>query len=307
MADRTPPELFERLLWHLNGSPRSETTTNQRLVLSKRELSTCCLTCKYWAAHLRRRIFVTVTIRSREDWVTFVHFATSTVFKPSIGVYVEYLTLQQTVPSEPWIHIPLICMPNGLTPSLYRLHVETKGISSGEERDLNPLTLRSVYQDIPGRFPPLSAQICNFYLTNIHFRSFEDIMATVDSADCKVVHCKELLWSDKSALTQLYSPVAFGKVRRWKTSAKEVHIHQCPAYWPFLWILVTTRPRHLHVKQKPLFVQPTELQRILSLLQFVCDDCSCSFCAAKKLEANVSYAIHGRRWPSPGEYFISAY
>ena len=250
----------------------------ERLKLSKKELSACSLTCKYWAKHLRRYIFRAITVRSREDWSTFVEFATSNIVKPNIGKFVEYFTLHQTVPSRPWVHLALICRPKGIFPSLHRLNVESQGASAMGAAPNSPLTLRSVYQDIPGSFPPLSADIAKFSLVNIHFSSFEDIMATVDSVACTTIYCQQLSWSNSDVLIPSYLPAAFSKVRRWRTSAKEVHIQQCAAYWPFLWMVVTTRPRGLHIKKSPLFVNPGELHRVFSLVQLACDNCSCSFC-----------------------------
>ena len=97
MRPELPAELIEEILgWLTERGPAG-------LRLTKRQLSSCSLTCKYWARRCRPLLFISITLATRDDALTLLEF----MHRPSCyaAAWTETLHLHQREPSYPWTHL----------------------------------------------------------------------------------------------------------------------------------------------------------------------------------------------------------
>ncbi|KAF7790666.1 hypothetical protein EIP86_001622 [Pleurotus ostreatoroseus] len=130
-------------------------------------MAKCGQVCRFWAAKCRESLFRSVALRSRQDVLDFCNFKRDpacTFFSQIIRLTVPILDISD----KPWVH-NITQVWNDPTASSLSLSIE------------GPIprrwkTLRSMHQAVPQSLPPrFSSNITHLKLTNIRFRSFQDL------------------------------------------------------------------------------------------------------------------------------------
>lgn len=128
-ATRIPPELFETFLRDVGFSGLANDSSSERKE-AKRQLSTCSLTCFYWATQCRPRLFESLTLRSADDVRALRMFTQSSNGRlPSMLSQVHRMTaeLRLTPSSPPWIHNLHIFIQSPCA----RAHIKRREMSKG--------------------------------------------------------------------------------------------------------------------------------------------------------------------------------
>lgn len=228
---------------------------------------------------------------------------------PSFGTCVCSVRLEQDVPSVqsiPWIHLILSLVPRNLLPNLEQVNLEAKGTNSSGSAEMAKRTveIRSMFDGLPRTLPsshfyPLK----NFELGHVRFETFGHLLRTLNSVDSQYddILCLQLSWSEETSATVLddTSMRSLAAIRRWKSGEKKVRVQSCRAVWPFFLCLVTTRLQARIAPWRPLYIERTEVHKMLALVHHIADECKCADCFAS-LIANHVHRQHSLR-KSAGE------
>ena len=107
LAARVPPELFKYILDYIQirDETRYYTILDHRrhALVSKGELGSFALVCRFWADICLPMIFEKITLRSKYDWTDFITMASSP--HSNFRRYTRYLKIEFTVPCEPFAHL----------------------------------------------------------------------------------------------------------------------------------------------------------------------------------------------------------
>lgn len=145
-AADVPPELFDHILDYF-GREFSIIRTPERRTESKRALSQCSLTCRFWASRCQPRIFEHITLRSLEDVNTLLGFP------HTIRQYITDLSLDEKEPCIPWTH-HVYSYRTARTPVFSRA-MSLAHILDGACTPTSVRTLRSLHHSLPRRTPIL--------------------------------------------------------------------------------------------------------------------------------------------------------
>ncbi|GJE96662.1 hypothetical protein PsYK624_128630 [Phanerochaete sordida] len=257
-AHRVPPELFQTIIREFNiqtGAHLPTATFSRSKKELKRYLSNVSLVCRYWAQNIRAAIFEELQLQSPEDAHQLLAFARNVTLDMSVGRYVREITLETTLPCTPWLHLVVHTLPRALFPRLERY---TYGFSPDTKNKYGWFAPRNVFVGLP-RALPVPRLPVRPRLKWLDFAHFADLVAFVDSLFAARAHPAGgdapfrfntlsfyyVTWADNGEQVPAQVPQAFVGARRyWRKRVGDVHVVNCSAAWPLLWLLVRTeRPR----------------------------------------------------------------
>ena len=153
-ATRIPQELFSEILWHAQNDFGACFQDRMHTIYS------FSLVCRYWASKLRRHIFCSLILGSRNYALEFTALAKCSIWPAHsilpIGKYVERIWFIVNVQDLSWIHLVLHCMPDNILgptgDSMIEIFLDFE--CSGTRDKLPVQAPRHVYHGLPRRFPP---------------------------------------------------------------------------------------------------------------------------------------------------------
>ncbi|GJE87288.1 hypothetical protein PsYK624_033710 [Phanerochaete sordida] len=312
-AHRVPPELFKKIVEDVVGKSveHGQLSTEQ----SKRTLSQCSLVCAYWAKYTRPFLFQFLDLYGQDDVRTLFEFAGTTTKGMNIAEYVNYLSVQITVPDPdpPWMHLVLCSLCGVKFPDLQTFFIGVSGAAEdakqkqvdatnvehtsddGEEqsepheptpdRDLSRAIPHSLFYNLP-RTLPITIITWSLTFTDLRFATFAHavsflascLSSRADSAAAHL-HLTNVSWDDADVLAPEHRPAAFAGVhRRWRRRLSRIAVAACSAVWPCVWLIVSTERLGTSHAVPPLFVDGAEMCRVASLVRDVVDTCQCALC-----------------------------
>lgn len=313
MAGRVPPELFERICGYI-GDEKLEWTEDledDRYVAPRPTHSgSASLTARYWSDRIRPYMFNEVSLRSREDALSFISIVLPPVPSslPNISAYITEIALEHRLPSPPWIHTILDFLSRGIIPNLQRISLRTSGpFPSGEGGQM--VEVRSpYYEDLPRSLPvPPNLPLEEHTLKHLNFHVFKYLLAAIESLRSSHILCTGLTWPEADTALPLIIPASTHTRRLRKPRAYFVQVNNCTAVWPFTWCLVTTRPPSTggYDPLRPLYVEKAELLKVVRMVQLISDSCPCRWCTGKARASQGSgYKLQHRAYylrKQPGE------
>lgn len=282
MAKRIPPELFERIIWHLNAeynklmeplemvSPWDKESSNM-----KQHLGLCSLTCKYWANNIRPYMFARLALRSRSDALFFIELLKATYsHTTNIRFHLTRLHLQMTLPlsEAPWIHLVLLHICRLQERDRVHIFLDITGASTA---DLSP---RSILQGLPRPLPPTCMwRIDTLTLENLRFTRFEDLLPFVACLRSNYIALKSVSWAPSAPGVTPVLPWTSPSAARdkiWFNKARRaVHMDGCTSIAPLLCFFTTTLPMVVaHPDSAAVHIGARMLLRLTSLLKLIAED-----------------------------------
>ena len=281
-----PEELFERIIRHLCYSGYKWARCKSQ------DLGGCALVNRYWASRIRPTIFESLCIKGRKRAQAFVALLKPRGHSSHFGAYIVTLSLEfYRADRLPWIHWIWNLRLQNTLPKLRNVWLSSRGTGASD-----PNFVRSLYYDNLPRTIPSIQTVFRHRLEDLHFRAFKDLLACINSLDCNYVRCKRVTWEDILQLPQdfrTFFPVHAGH-KRIHTEV-DIEVKHCRAVWPFIWCHISPRLYGQYTPQRLVYVHPDELNKLLLLVQYVCDNCGCRLCNLWK-----SKAPHR----SPATYFL---
>ncbi|GJE90209.1 hypothetical protein PsYK624_063350 [Phanerochaete sordida] len=261
LAADLPEELIHQIVDFLSGQYLSHFAEEAEhmppeapLKLTKKQLGSCSLACRHWAAYIRHKIFYELTLRSHEDARTLLGFASAPV-SPRFGIaqHVQGLVLSIDLADAPWAY--LIYTYRHLFPELEDGGIQLsvcvpKASSSPIERTL-PAGISSIHHAVPRALPASLSISYGLLIENIHFAHAANLVSLLRS-----VHSPPADTQPRSFLTRL--PAGYYKLRRVSFEAGpkstpsprlwidalgvlDLYLAECPTPWTFLRPFVMTR------------------------------------------------------------------
>lgn len=257
-----PEELFKAILTFLAHSFNPDSTRPQPQ--TKRALSACSLTCRYWASIARANIFHNIILRSAKDLDTL--FALLDSPNSAVRSYVRRVVLQQDgMTKVPWAHRLYTKLDR--FEHLERLYHEIKAETHFFVPDPIAYTVRSVHEGLPRSLPSLYFRCTALHVNNIRFLDFTDLLNLVGEMSCEEVDLVEVSWLTSPKPESL--PPLLRKFKR--TTQSRVRAYACTNAepWRMFWFCVTTKePRNLVVAQYVPYVHPEEMVLLDQLLRW---------------------------------------
>lgn len=224
------------------------------LHITKKQLSSCSMTCRYWANKCRPNIFHDLTLSSRTDARTLLSFIEDPESK--IGSWIASLALKQREPSIPWTHLIYASR------SLLDHGVSITHELSGSSPKL-PLRIRSLHPSVPRPLPLLFHRCHDVHLLDLHFQSFLDLVdLTGQLTDPVSLRCTNLTWTN--------SPCgdAHELQKGTRRLINSVLLEDCNEHWPFVWLCVTAkRPQQQRADNSVPYIAPIDLQHVAEIVR----------------------------------------
>ncbi|KAI0701972.1 hypothetical protein BC835DRAFT_146342 [Cytidiella melzeri] len=258
---RLPTELVSIILDWLTSNGTA------RLNITKAQLSSCSLTCRYWASRCRPLLFREIKLASREDAQTLLHLLQPP--NSEFGVWLRFLVLIQKVPSYPWTHLIYMQLSDRIPKYIAITHV-LEGNTSSLHTTQN---IQFLHPSLPRTLPASLFRCFDVHLINLRFRSAFELVDLVGKLHaCSFLRCKDVSWAGPvDAAPRLKA----GKRRL----VDDILLHNCPDAWVYIWLCVTTkRPtsqdRLVCCAAVP-YVESVELQCLGRLVESTCQTCKC--------------------------------
>lgn len=225
-----PPELIQRILENVPAGGWIDGGAEDRP--SRRSFCICGLVCRYWAAYFQRRLFVSITLRSREDLLALCAFLQTP--NSRIREYLQTLNLESAPRASPWIHL--------LPTVLYRLFSQPQPQSKLKLISSSPGAYtagRSIHTTISRSVPLFSARLRALTLKDLQFRNVDALLHLVwELPDLNSFTGDKLTWPPTMPLSRLY----------WKRRQRApsgpgvcVELRSCSGYWPAVWLTEVRR------------------------------------------------------------------
>ncbi|PSR90698.1 hypothetical protein PHLCEN_2v4847 [Hermanssonia centrifuga] len=201
--------------------------------ITKHELASCSLTCRYWARQCRPSIFGRIKLLSRADVLTLLSFLESP--RSNIAPHIRYVSVEQKEsrePYEPWIHL-FVALVHKLP------HVRWDLTLIDITSPPRPQSLRSIYRGLPRPLPSPSSLVA-LQITNYHLRAFTHLVRLVASLpSLEQLSCTRLSWDS--------DPVEFSRIsnRFRHKHGLRVHMIQCQDHSSMIWL----RPHMMQLGQ----------------------------------------------------------
>lgn len=285
-----PAELVKRVVDFLAGAwvtifeHEFDYYDDEPLLLTKHEASRCSLTCRYWARSLRSQVVGGLTLRCREDAEALLSFARSNVCGRDLHIAPRVSNVQVCCKSSdaPWMH--LLFLSRDLLPRTNVIYIQLS-----MEKSSHPRSARSFHALLPRDFPPSLMTVTSPQIEIKHPVRIEDIASLVCSArpfnskgwpapntDRALPH--QWIFRKVSILPSSPEAALNAMPRSYlRKSAQFVNLVGCPEPWLFPRAFVSTRrPRRTKAECSALFVNPQELEKLESVLQYVAENgCQC--------------------------------
>lgn len=192
-ASDLPVDLFDLIISFIEVHVH-ERNFNGMVGFNKRSLGRVALVCRRWARTCQPKIFETITLRSRQDFIDLW----SLIVCPESMVprFIRYLGLDPANfdASAPWIH--LVCQ-KVLSRSL---HSDLSVMLDLKGQERTPLVLgRSIHVSLPRCLPVFSLGIRQLNLQYVHFRSLKDLARlTGEMPSLRDLYCNKVTWPPTS-------------------------------------------------------------------------------------------------------------
>ena len=173
LAAIIPEELFERILWYVGDGYHVYPTPPD----VKSALCSCASVCHYWAKVCRPKLFVSITLRSRDD----LHICRALLDVqalpriPSISQFIERLQARPDGTQVPWLHlVPLVIIPrlSHIQHVVYHHYILDASV-------LKPPTVRSLrtlHPALPRTLPSFYSCITDLELSKSHFKDADELI-----------------------------------------------------------------------------------------------------------------------------------
>ncbi|GJE96670.1 hypothetical protein PsYK624_128720 [Phanerochaete sordida] len=292
-AHRVPQELFKRVLTFLASEYLYNSAT-------KRAIKQCTLVCRYWARYSRAPLFRRLELRSAADVRQLLQFAEINTLGRNVSDFVEYITLEVTLPTPPWVHQILHTAPRHLFApkpsregrSTLELTMQVHPSESDSPSAVKRYTPRSFFHDLP-RTLPVGLRAVAYVSTafsRLHFATCGDLICFVASwAPSRPyaggLHLSDVTWEGASTTQPATPPPRWAVRRSSSLYIDSIDSSGCTAVWPLAWLLVSTRrspPRD--APDAPIFVRIEDACCVAALVKAIFDDCQCSGCINNELK-----------------------
>ncbi len=221
--------------------------------ITKHELASCSLTCRYWARQCRPSIFGRIKLLSRVDVLTLLSFLE--LPRSNIAPHIRYVSLEHKEscePYEPWLHL-FVALVHKLGPHV-RWDLTLIDITSPPR----PQSLRSIYRGLPRPLPSPSSLVA-LQLTNYHLRTFTNLIVLVASLpSLEQLSCTRLSWDS--------DPVEFSRIsnRLKHKHGLQVHMIQCQDHSSMIWL----RPHMMQLRQLDVTIVRCLVRCIVSGIRY---------------------------------------
>ncbi|KAJ3559789.1 hypothetical protein NM688_g127 [Phlebia brevispora] len=199
MGGDVPVELFDIVLNHI---AHGEGMADYAIFMSKQELGLISLVCRRWARTLQPHIFRKVTLRSGEDFRTFLSFLRDP--HSSIVRYVNTITLSQSVaqyPYMPWIH-SVVSVTDQAVRALKKagnsLHAMSLQVALDGPLPTGKFT-KGICEMLPRSVPWSFAAVTMLVLRDLHFKKLGDLVQIPrELPSLRRLDCSNVTWDDPS-------------------------------------------------------------------------------------------------------------
>jgi hypothetical protein len=271
MAHRVPPELFEHVLKWLDAA---EYSNGNIPWLSIHERGECSLVCRFWEEKLRRRIFTTLRLRTRQDALSLISFIKADTGELNIRQYIELVIMEQSPSDSTWIHLVTFALREnpqfGIPHPDVILLIGMKE-DRAEFRVQVPYGYRTVFGDLPRSIPSSCLGIRSLTMKDLRFKNVYDMLHYLRSLPrtCGFITCSNISLDDGWNVTP--SDFTLNARRPSRGLLEEVTVSACDQHWPFIWLLLGSTARYSRNTgsdiQGVVYVQDTDFQGFLSIVQ----------------------------------------
>jgi hypothetical protein len=272
MATRFPSELLENILRWLDASVDY---IEDQMWLTKRELGSCSLVCRYWTGKLQPRIFLRLRLQNKEDALALVRFIKAETGELNVRQYIRALTIEQAASSRTWAHLVTLALEAHPCPYGYNTSVVLE-IQGNHEESNSQATYRcrTIFSDLPGLLPSSCTRINYIKIVDVRFRNVHHMLSYLRSSPptCETIECCDLTLEDGWDFTP--SDVALNIRRSSPGRLWGVSVRNCHLRWPFLLLLLRATQRGPRETQcdNAVYVRETEVPRLLVILQAISAD-----------------------------------
>lgn len=230
-ASDLPEELFERILDFIEFRDIYHEDIVQ---MSKKDIGSCALVCRYWAHRCRPRIFKELTLRCRKD----VQELCKLLDEPNTKIltYISDIILHHQGTGEPWVHLVPILLRPRLSDNFAWLVLKVDSPASEGH------AFKSPFEGLPGNTIPRSlALFTSLTLTNLKLRAFRDLYQLVGQLPpLRELSCTNITWPAVTLSDVLVLPSP-----RISCCLGIMSISKCTSIRPFLRMLFGPRRSHL--------------------------------------------------------------
>lgn len=168
-----------------------------RISISKPQLGTCSLVCRYWAKLCRPHMFRTLRLRSRDDLYRFVQFTDApSLVTPSLADCVRFIKVKHTSHStEPWLHLiraVITARPNIFLNPGVKLYLKDDETGPSESKR----SRRPLYTSLPRAVPGAMYLFYSIKLRNVRFEYVDDLLRLFrDCSSAAWIECSHAVFN----------------------------------------------------------------------------------------------------------------
>lgn len=202
MACRFPLEVFGLVIAAFTEWPTFNPKLGVRM--SKREIGACSMTCRYWAMKCRYWMFASISLKSREDFDSFLQLidtATEMEDIPSLAECIQEIDVRHSGPwVVPWFHHILRELRDRdieLDSERISLEVKEAYVPESERGSVSKYAPRSLSTSLPRTIPRSLFSHGVLHLTDLRFRCVRDLVRLIDDqADLTIIVWKRIAFDE---------------------------------------------------------------------------------------------------------------
>jgi hypothetical protein len=177
--------------------------------MTKRELGACSLVCRFWARRCRYWIFTSISLRSKQDFDSFLSLIDSEIEVagiPALAECIQELEVSHTGPWEvPWFHHmlhELRVRDIDIDPDSISLEVKEAYVQDGElATSLIKYAPRSLSTSLPRTIPRSLYSHGVLNLSDLRFRGVRELQRLIDDqADLSTIAWKRISFDQATIL-----------------------------------------------------------------------------------------------------------
>ena len=257
------------------------------------ELGQCSLTCRYWAAHIRPRIFSRTRLTSEKMVRALPSLVHSPVVVPApFRETVRHLEIRMDSVSRPWLYHAWALSRDSVLPNVERISLTVTGKFGDEDLDTEFPKARGKSEllldiGLPRTVPfTHRLHLHTLDLEFLRFRSYKALLRSLGSLSTSGVLCYRVRWPEESpAVTpagRIHPPL---NLRRLET----ISVRKCTTVLPMIQGLVTKRQTGPGATQQQLYINETQIDTVVSIFCLFSDKCECGCC--KRDGRNETYEL----------------
>lgn len=187
---------------------------------TKKDLSSCSPTCRYWAQRCQPRLFREIALRSRADVYELLALLKDSRICASRFIRGIYL---QVAPGDPWVHLAFFLLPSNLFECFWYfcLSITENLPDSTDSTGTAPAVLGQpgprmycIDRLLPRTYPP-PKNLIHIVLARLTFSCFEDLLRLISSlSPLQSCRCEELSWLSRTETSpyRIRLPAQFSSV-----------------------------------------------------------------------------------------------